>query len=553
LIGRPTQVDITAGGQAGGSSYFAGVVTSGETPVSIFDAPQCPGATEFVIKSQTGPTSTTNPTSSLDFTYAYQGVAYEFIGNASTSGASYTITVCCAPTVTGISPASGPTAGGTRVTITGSNFFAGLTSVTIGGVVATNIAVPSPTTITVTTGAHVAGVTDVVVTAPGGTATGAGLYTYVGAAPTVTAISPNSGPTAGGTAVTITGANFTGATAVTIGGAAATSVAVVNDTTITAVTPTGTAGSASVLVTTPAGVNAANTLFTYATPAPTVTAISPNSGPTAGGTAVTITGANLTGATAVTIGGAAATNVAVVNATTVTAITSAHAVGPVSVVVTTPGGSGTGAGLYTYVAPAPILHISPTSLPGGQVGAAYSQTLTVTGGTAPFSFSVTSGALPTGLSLSSGGVLTGTPTTAASFSFTVSATDSSPAPGPFTATQAYTIVIAAYSPASPPLTATTLQGQPVSLSLTASASNGPFKAATIVSISPTTAGTARVVASGAAGNQTFTLTFVSTGSFTGPAVVTFTLANAYATSAPATATITVQRGPIRRGIPRWWA
>ncbi len=82
-------------------------------------------------------------------------------------------------------------------------------------------------------------------------------------APTVTNVSPASGPTTGGSVVSITGTNFTGATAVTIGGTAVTSFHVVNATTIEAVTPAKAAGSASVVVTTAGGSNAANTLFTY--------------------------------------------------------------------------------------------------------------------------------------------------------------------------------------------------------------------------------------------------------------------------------------------------
>ena len=167
--------------------------------------------------------------------------------------------------------------------------------------------------------------------------------------PTVTAISPASGPTAGGTSVTITGTNFTGATAVTIGGAAATSVVVVSATSITAVTPAGTAGAQNVAVTTPGGTGTGTNLYTYAT-APTVTGISPGSGPTAGGTSVTISGTNFTGATAVTIGGAAATSVVVVSATSITAVTPAGTAGAQNVAVTTPGGTGTGTKLYTYIA-----------------------------------------------------------------------------------------------------------------------------------------------------------------------------------------------------------
>ncbi len=95
-------------------------------------------------------------------------------------------------------------------------------------------------------------------------------------APTVTAISPTSGSTAGGTSVTLTGTNFTGATGVTIGGAAATGVSVVSASSITCTTPAGTAGTASVVVTTAGGSNAANTLFTYNS-APTDIALSSSS------------------------------------------------------------------------------------------------------------------------------------------------------------------------------------------------------------------------------------------------------------------------------------
>ena len=88
------------------------------------------------------------------------------------------------------------------------------------------------------------------------------------------------------------------------------------------------------------------------TPAPTVLSVSPNNGTAAGATPVTITGTNFTGATAVTFGGVAATSVVVVNATTITAVTPAGTAGAVNVAVTTPAGTGTGTGLYTYNAAA---------------------------------------------------------------------------------------------------------------------------------------------------------------------------------------------------------
>ena len=78
------------------------------------------------------------------------------------------------------------------------------------------------------------------------------LTQALAAAPTVTGLSPTSGPEAGGTPVTITGAGFTGATAVDFGTNAATGLTVVNDTTITVDSPAGT-GTVDVTVMTPGG------------------------------------------------------------------------------------------------------------------------------------------------------------------------------------------------------------------------------------------------------------------------------------------------------------
>ncbi|MEI9907912.1 MAG: InlB B-repeat-containing protein [Actinomycetota bacterium] len=181
-------------------------------------------------------------------------------------------------------------------------------------------------------------------------------------APTVTAISPNTGVTTGGQAVTISGTNFISGAVVAIGGAAATGVVFVNSTTIAAVTPVGTVGVKSVVVTNPDAQFATGSgLYTYTAPvvvppvtapAPTVTAISPATGVTTGGQAVTITGTNfVTGAT-VTIGGVAATGVVFGSATSLTAVTPAGTVGVKNVVVTNPDAqSGTGTALYTYTAP----------------------------------------------------------------------------------------------------------------------------------------------------------------------------------------------------------
>ena len=114
------------------------------------------------------------------------------------------------------------------------------------------------TQIVVTSPAGSAATADVTVVTPGGTSatSAADQFSYV-AAPTVTGISPTSGSSAGGTAVTITGTGFTGATAVDFGTTAATNVVVASATQITATSPAGT-GVVDVTVVTPGGASPVN-------------------------------------------------------------------------------------------------------------------------------------------------------------------------------------------------------------------------------------------------------------------------------------------------------
>src|SRR5438067_4164814 len=171
-------------------------------------------------------------------------------------------------------------------------------------------------------------------------------------APTVSAISPNSGTANGGTAVTITGTGFLAGATVTLGGTAATGVTVVNSTSITATTAAHAAGTVNVVVTnTDAQSGTLTNGYTYTgtNPAPTVSAISPNSGTANGGTAVTITGTGFLAGATVTLGGTAATGVTVVNSTSLMGTTAVHAEGAVDVVVTNSDAqSGTFSNGYTY-------------------------------------------------------------------------------------------------------------------------------------------------------------------------------------------------------------
>jgi len=69
------------------------------------------------------------------------------------------------------------------------------------------------------------------------------------------------------------------------------------------------------------------------------------------------------------------------------------------------------------------LAVTTTLLPSGRAGAAYSATLSATGGTGSTRWAVTGGALPPGLTLSTAGLLSGTPSTDGSYAVTVTATD----------------------------------------------------------------------------------------------------------------------------------
>ena len=260
------------------------------------------------------------------------------------------------PTVSSISPAAGSTAGGTTVTILGTNFVN--PSVRIGGVPATSVVPVDAGTITAATGAHAAGVADVVVTNKDGqSATLAAAYTY-GNPPTITSVEPASGPKSGAR-VTIRGTNLRPAsTSVTVGswtGTAELAGDASGYTWITVTPVSATSGTVDVVVrNTDGGTATKKNAYTYTDAAPPqVASVSPAQGGTEGGTAITITGAYFQSGATVKLGGTAATNVGFVNTSTLTATTPAHAAGVVDVTVTNPDAqSGTKTGAFTYGSPA---------------------------------------------------------------------------------------------------------------------------------------------------------------------------------------------------------
>jgi hypothetical protein len=148
--------------------------------------------------------------------------------------------------VTIVTPNAGVLAGGTAITITGTNFHAGLT-VTLGGVAATSVVVVNDTTITAVSPAHAAGLVDLVITNTfGQTETFVGAFSYLRTV--VSSLDPNHGVLAGGTSVVITGANFTTGMTVTFGGTAATGVTFIDSGHYVAITPNHAVGPVDVVV-----------------------------------------------------------------------------------------------------------------------------------------------------------------------------------------------------------------------------------------------------------------------------------------------------------------
>jgi hypothetical protein len=181
------------------------------------------------------------------------------------------------------------------------------------------------------------------------------------APPKITNVSPNNGPTGGGTKIVIYGSNFKLGATVTfdsiLGPVPALSVLVKSSTTIEAVTPQAPTllllglipGSVDVTVTTTDGPFTLANGFTYrwgtTVPPPNVVNITPNSGPITGGTNIVITGSNFRPTTRVFFG----SFLTPIEATSTTVVSSAQ------IRATTPPVVGPG--------PVPVFVVTPASYP----------------------------------------------------------------------------------------------------------------------------------------------------------------------------------------------
>lgn len=198
--------------------------------------------------------------------------------------------------------------------------------------------------------------------------------------------------------------------------------------------------------------------------------------------------------------------------------------------------------------------ISPATLPNGTAGTAYSQTVSTTGGTAPYTYirDPAGGALPTGLTVSSSGVLSGTPTAAGSFTFAIKATDSSTGTGPFSQSRSYTVTINAPTIAVSPTTLPNpTAGVAYSQTLTASGGSPVYAFAITSGALPqglTLTGNAIAGTPTLTGTFNFTATAIDSLGFTGSRAYTVTVAAPTIAVAPTTLPAPTVGVPYSQGL-----
>lgn len=295
----------------------------------------------------------------------YNGSIYAIAGSNNTNYSFWKYTASTPITVVSVTPNQGPLTGGTNVTVTGTNFIDNpATTVTFGGVLATNIIVVDALTITCTTPAGAAGNATVTVTVPGPLSASLtnGFGYFADPAPSITSSTPAASDIAGGASVTIAGTNFVSGCSVFFGTVSISGVTFVSSSSLTLTAPAKSAGTYDIKVVNPdTQYDVLANGFIYAV-SPAVSSIAPNTGTSDGGDSVTITGINFVSGASVKIGANSAAGVTFVNSTSITCTTPSGAIGGANVVVTNPSTlSGTLTNGFTFqpVAMPDIISISP--------------------------------------------------------------------------------------------------------------------------------------------------------------------------------------------------
>ena len=457
LGGYGTGWTCSAGGQivtctSTTSSFPAGTVLN---PITVVGVVTATGMTQSTVEN----TSTARASSSD---------ANPGIDSVTTTG-----TLATTPSGIVVTPNLGPAAGGSATVVTGANIGTA-TAVEIGSAAeqaAGTMTTLFPCTALVVTGcftlnpartaitiaampAHTASATPVLVTVVTQGVASAGAYTYAGPPATPTPVTATAGALSAAVSWTVPTNNGSPITSYTVtpfrAGVAQTAQVFSGSTTSNTFTglTAGVSYTFQVTATNAYGTSTTSTspaAIPYTVPgAPTaVTATAGSQQATVQWTPPASTGFSPITGYLITpfLAGVAQTPVTV-GAVTTGVVPGLTAGASYTFTVAAINAAGTGpasaASAAVVINAAPALNFAAP--PAGEVGAAYSTTLVVTGGTSPYTWTVASGTLPPGLSLTSGtGLLSGTPTTAGSYTFAVQVSDASGV----TATKSVTVVIVA--------------------------------------------------------------------------------------------------------------
>ena len=247
--------------------------------------------------------------------------------------------------------------GGTTVTITGTSL--GCVTTRFGGVLASDVAAPTSTTVVVTAPPGSVGPVTLTVQNPNvgananATASTSFFHYTTPGAPAIQSVTPGETQAAINFTVPASdgGAAITGYEYTLDGGTSWAAASSITSPIVIGSLTASTSYAVALRAINLAGAGTASATRSFSTnpPPPAISSVSPNTGAAAGGTVVTITGSLLTGATAVSFGSTAAASFTVDSAMQITATTPAGTAGTADVSVTTAGGTAISAGAFTYV------------------------------------------------------------------------------------------------------------------------------------------------------------------------------------------------------------
>lgn len=282
-----TSLSTSTGPTLGGSTLTLNGSNFGLNPIVVIG----PSSALVTVRSHTQITCT------LPAGQGQNVQIFVFVGSQSSNSASFSYT---APAITSISPSSGPAAGGTPITINGSNFGTSPVVKFDGVVVSSTADVFTPhNKLYITSPAGFGTAKKIVITA-GGQPSNSFDFNY--APPTITSISPTTGPTTGNVPITISGQNFAPGSTVTLGGNPVTINSITVSQIVFNLPPSFSGGSNLQVVVYSANQTSAAAFFSY-DPPPNITSITPTTGTTEGGITITVNGSGFGVVPVVTIDG----------------------------------------------------------------------------------------------------------------------------------------------------------------------------------------------------------------------------------------------------------